>query len=217
MFSFITSAFESVLTFFANMTGSYAISILIVTLAIKLILFPITASSVKMTEKMKKIQPMQKEIQEKYKDDPEQMNGRLMELYKENDISKGMLSSCLGMLIPLPFLIIMYRVFLNVEFATTLLASGVSTSFFWISNLTTPDLIILPILSAVTMFFSMRQTTADKNQQMMTIVMPLVFGWITRTLPAGAGLYWVFSNIIGILQNLIIKQQIKAKEKRSAI
>lgn len=213
--SFIRQPFELVLTFFANMTGSYAISILIVTLLIKIILYPLTANSMKMTEKMKVIQPLQQEIQEKYKDDPEQMNARMMDLYRENNVTKGMLSSCLGMLIPLPFLVIMYQVFLNADFAATLMASGISTNFFWIKDLTVADPIILPILSAATMFISMSQT-ANKDQKAMTIVMPLLFGWITRTLPSGAALYWVFSNIIGILQNILIKYQIRAKERRSA-
>lgn len=138
--------------------------------------------------------------------------GELYKTYKFNP-----LSSCLGMLLPLPFLIIMYRVFINPDFTAALALKGVNVGFLWISSLAKADPYILPILSGLTTFFSFRQTQTDKSQAMMGYVMPVMFIFITRTIPAGAALYWVISNVIGIIQNYIIKAQLKAQEnKRSA-
>ena len=109
--SWITSVFESILKFFCSFTGSYAISIALLTLLIKLILHPFTVKQFEMTEKMKMVQPLMKEIQEKYKDDPQQMNMRVAEIYRDYKIN--VFGGCLPMLLPLPFLVIMYRVFLN--------------------------------------------------------------------------------------------------------
>lgn len=212
----ISNFFKYIIGFFAEGTGNYALSILIVTVLIKLVLAPFSVGQVRMSETMKRIQPLQKELQEKYKDDPKEMQIRMSELYKENNVK--FLSSCLGSLLPLPFLIIMYRVFINVDFTAELAGRGVHIGFLWVSSLAVADPIILPLISSLTTFLSFKQTQADKSQAGMTYIMPIVFFFITRTLPAGAALYWVISNIISFGQTYLIKAYLKAREnKRSAI
>ena len=215
--SWITSVFESILKFFCSFTGSYAISIALLTLLIKLILHPFTVKQFEMTEKMKMVQPLMKEIQEKYKDDPQQMNMRVAEIYRDYKIN--VFGGCLPMILPLPFLVIMYRVFLNTAFTEQLAAAGVNIGFLWISNFAVPDTLrILPILSGLTTYFtfSQSQAQADPSQKTMTYLMPLMFVFITWSLPSGAAFYWVVSNIIGIIQNFLVKKQVDARLKRSA-
>ena len=112
---------------------------------------------------------------------------------------------------------IMYRVFLNTAFTEQLAAAGVNIGFLWISNFAVPDTLrILPILSGLTTYFtfSQSQAQADPSQKTMTYLMPLMFVFITWSLPSGAAFYWVVSNIIGIIQNFLVKKQVDARLKR---
>lgn len=215
--SWLTAFFEDILEFFCSFTGSYAISIALLTLLIKLILHPFTVKQFEMTEKLNRIQPLITGIQQKYKDDPQQMNARIAEIYKDNNVN--VLGGCLPMLLSLPILVIMYRVFLNTAFTEQLAASGVNIGFLWATNFAVPDqLHILPILSGITTYFTFNkaQSKNDASQKSMTYMMPIMFIFITWSLPSGAAFYWLISNIIGIIQNFVVKKQVDARLRRSA-
>ncbi|HAI87528.1 MAG TPA: hypothetical protein DCL63_11130 [Firmicutes bacterium] len=205
----ITSVMQSILQYFTNLTGNLGWAIIIVTVLIRAILHPLQVSQVRVMEQMKALSPKQKEIEQKYKGQPQEQQQRLAELYRDNKVNP--MGGCLPALIPLPILIVFFRVLQNKAFVDSFDAA--KTSFLWLPSLNAPDLWILPILSAVTMWFSMSQTTAEQSQKAMTFMMPLIFGWFTRSMPSGAAVYWVSSNIVSILQHYVIQRQLAASKK----
>lgn len=206
----ISQIFESILRQLTTLTGSYAIGIIILTIIIKMAMWPLTVSQLRMTEQMKKIGPKRKALEEKYKGKPQELQQRTMELYKEHKINP--MSGCLPMLLSLPILMILYRVFLNEQFIRDLAETGANVGFLWMRDLAMPDPIILPILSGLTTWVTMQQGAgAEPSQKSMTMVMPIVFGFITTRLPAGAAIYWVVTNLVTMVQHYFILKGFAAK------
>jgi YidC/Oxa1 family membrane protein insertase len=205
----ITSVMESILRYFTHLTGNLGWAIIIITVLIKAILHPLQVNQIKMMEGMKALTPKIKELEQKYKGQPQEYQQRLAELYRDNKVNP--MAGCLPALIPLPVLVVFFRVLQNKAFVDSFGAA--KTSFLWLPSLSAPDPWILPILSAATMWFSMTQSTTDQSQKTMTIVMPLFFGWFTRTMPSGAAVYWVATNVVSILQHYLIQRQLAAPKK----
>ncbi|WP_371381829.1 YidC/Oxa1 family membrane protein insertase [Sporomusa aerivorans] len=191
---------QSALTFFYNLTvgagiANYGLAIILLTIAIKLVLYPLTVKQVKSMKAMQDIQPKMKELQEKYKGNPEKLNKELASLYKEAGVNP--LAGCLPLLVQMPFLIAIFFAIRDYQYAQQ------PPSFLWMKDLAQPDpTYILPVLSAVTTYIQQKQTTSEMTQQakMMMIFMPLFIGYISLTFPGGLVLYWVVSNIFQIAQ-----------------
>ncbi len=182
---------------------SYALAIILMTVLIKLLLFPINQKQLKSMRDMQVIQPRMKELQERYKDNPEVMQKKLGELYKESGVSP--LSGCLPLLLQMPIFIAFYQSLLHLQFA-----DQAHAAFFWITNLGQRDpLFILALLSAGTTYLQQRVSAVnaeDPTQKTMMYMMPLMMAWIAATVPAGLALYWVTFNILGILQQLLVNR-----------
>jgi YidC/Oxa1 family membrane protein insertase len=164
--------------------------------------------------KMKDIQPKLKEIQDKYKDKPEDLQRRMMELYKTEKVNP--FGGCLPMLVQMPILILFYNVLSNHKFIHDVLQNA---SFYGIILKDNHNL-LLAVLSAVSTFLqqklTMPITAGDQQQQqqkMFLYLMPLMLGYFTWNINAGIGLYWVTSNVLGILQQYIINEYFIVKEK----
>ncbi|HWR44034.1 YidC/Oxa1 family membrane protein insertase [Sporomusa sp.] len=191
---------QSALTFFYNMTASigfanYGIAIILLTIAIKALMYPLTVKQVKSMKAMQDIQPKMKELQEKYKGNPEKLNKELANLYKEAGVNP--LAGCLPLLVQMPFLISIFFAIRDYQYAQ------LPPSFLWLPDLAQPDpTYILPVLSALTTYIQQKQTTTEMTQQnkMMLIFMPLFIGYISLTFPGGLVLYWVVSNTFQIAQ-----------------
>ena len=190
---------QDLLTFFYGVTGTlgianYGIAIILITLAIKLILYPLTLKQVKGMKAMQELQPKMKELQEKYKGNSEKLNKEMAILYKESGVNP--LAGCLPLVVQMPILMGIFYAIRDYQYVNI-------PSFLWITDLSGPDhLYILPILSAATTYIQQKQTTTDTNQQakMMMNLMPLFIGYISITFPAGLVLYWVVSNLFQITQ-----------------
>lgn len=198
--------FASVIQFMYGITDSlgvanYGLAIIFMTIVIKIVLFPITHKQLKSMRAMQEIQPRMKYIQDKYKDDPQTMQLKVMELYKEHGVNP--LGGCLPLLIQMPIFIAFYQSLFNFKFAVEEHAR-----FLWIPNIGSSDpWYILAVLAAATTFIQQRVSmvdTKDPTQKSMLYVMPLFMAWIAATMPAGLPLYWVTFNILGILQQLYI-------------
>ncbi len=180
---------------------SYALAIILMTVLIKLLLFPINQKQLKSMRDMQEIQPRMKELQERHKDEPEVMQRKLAELYKESGVSP--LAGCLPLLLQMPIFIAFYNSLLHLQFA-----DPTHAMFFWIPNLGARDpLYILALLSAATTYLQQKVSTVnadDPTQKTMMYMMPLMMAWIAATVPAGLALYWVTFNILGILQQLLV-------------
>lgn len=198
--------FADVIQFMYGLTESlgvanYGLAIIFMTIAIKLVLFPITQKQLKSMRGMQEIQPKLKYLQEKYKDDPQTMQAKVMEMYKEHGVNP--FGGCLPLIIQMPIFIAFYQSLLHFNFKV-----AEHASFLWIPNIGTKDpFFILAVLAAVTTYLQQRVTmvdTKDPTQKSMLYFMPLFMAWIAATLPAGLPLYWVTFNILGILQQLYV-------------
>ncbi len=190
---------QSVLEVFHNITGligfeNYGLAIVLLTIVIKMILYPLTVKQVKSMKAMQEIQPAMKKLQKDYKNNPQLMQQKMGELYKEAGVNP--LAGCLPLFAQMPILMGMFYALRDLQYTG-------EPSFLWLPTLSMPDpYYILPVLSALTTFIQQKQTTTDMNQQMkmMMIFMPIFIGWISLSFPAGLVLYWVTMNIMQILQ-----------------
>ena len=190
---------QSVLEVFQNITGligfeNYGLAIVLLTIVIKMILYPLTVKQVKSMKAMQEIQPAMKKLQKDYKNNPQLMQQKMGELYKEAGVNP--LAGCLPLFAQMPILMGMFYALRDQQYTG-------EPSFLWLPTLSMPDpYYILPVLSALTTFIQQKQTTTDMNQQMkmMMIFMPIFIGWISLSFPAGLVLYWVTMNIMQILQ-----------------
>lgn len=213
MIAYLSGIMELGLEFFFTYTQSYGLAIIALTVAIKLILLPLTIKQTKSMKKMQEIAPLQKKLQEKYKNNKEKLNKEITELYRKHQVNP--LSGCLPLLVQLPFLIGLFRLLHEFNF-------GDEANFLWISHLGEPDgTFIIPILAALTTFLSTKLTSgsaqAAQQQKTMMYMMPLLIGFMSTRFPSGLALYWVVSNIVQIAQQLIVagKDSAIAKEESS--
>ena len=216
LFSPIESLLTFVLTGLHNITVSagfvsYGWAIVLLTILVKVILYPLTVKQVKSMKAMQELSPKMKKIQEKYKDDPQVMQQKIAALYKDAGVNP--LAGCLPLLIQMPILMGMYYSLYNFHFEEGMEA------FFWLPSLSEPDpMYILPILSALTTFLQQKQTTTEMNQQMkiMMTVMPIFIGWISLQFPSGLVLYWVTMNVTQIVQQWWMYRGDDSKVKKEA-
>lgn len=205
-FDYLVELMKSALTFFYNITAkvgfpNYGVAIILLTVVIKMLLYPLTVKQVKSMKAMQEIGPKMKALQEKYKDNKEKLNKEIASLYRDAGVNP--LAGCLPLLIQMPFFI---AIFFAIKGYTYVSDPG----FLWIASLAqgtsfhdpSDPYYILPALAAFTTYISTKQTTTDQSQQnkMMLMFMPLFIGYITISFPAGLGLYWVISNVVQIAQ-----------------
>ena len=175
---------------------SYGFPIILLTILIKLVTYPLTVKQVKSMKAMQDIQPKMKKIQEKYKHDPQMLQQKTGELFREAGVNP--LAGCLPLLVQMPILMGMYYALFNFTFP-----SAEAAAFFWLPSMSEPDpYYILPVLSAATTFLQQKMTSSEMTGQMkiMMTVMPLFIGWISLTFPSGLVLYWVTMNVVQIVQ-----------------
>ncbi|MCT4605886.1 MAG: YidC/Oxa1 family membrane protein insertase [Marinisporobacter sp.] len=217
---FLAKPMGYLLLYLYNLIGNYGISIIVFTVVVKLFLLPLTMKQLKSTREMSKIQPKLKELQEKYKNDKEKLNIKTMELYKEHKINP--MGGCLPLLIQIPIIFGLFSVLRTPEqyIADPTFLTAISESFLWVPNLSNPDPWILPILAAITTYFSMSTANtgaASQNQTMktMNMMMPIMILWWGRSFPAGLTLYWVVSNGFQMAQQYFMPKGTASKEELS--
>lgn len=198
-----------ILRFFVALRGiipNYGVIIILFSIAVKIIFYPLTRKSFESMEKMREIQPKISELREKYKSDPAKLNKATIELYRKYKINPA--SGCFPMLLQMPVFIALYAVFRNtVELRRE--------SFLWIHDLSAPDTIfhlpmkipfygdafnILPIIMAVTMFIQQKISMKDPKQAYMVYMMPIFLFFLFNNFASGLVLYWTMFNLLTILQ-----------------
>ncbi len=223
--------FNGLIVLYVFLPGhDFGLSIIILTLLIRLILYPVMASSIRMQKVMAEIQPKIKEIQQKFKDDKERLLKETMALYKENKLNP--FGSFLPLLIQLPILFALYRVFgqgLNPDEMSNLYSfipnpGSIDPTFLGLINLSQPS-VILAVLAGVAQFFQTKMTMAkqkhtDKSdraaqfsnvmQKQMLYFFPLFTVLILWKFPAAIGLYWVTTSLFTIVQQYVIFKKQKS-------
>lgn len=216
----------AIMNWIYSVIPSYGVAIIGVTLLVRTAMFPLTLKSVKSMKRMQALGPEMQELKEKYKDEPQVLNQKMMELYKERGVNP--VGGCLPMLLQMPVFIAFYRML-----ATSYELRGAPFTLFkfgdyqWIADLSQPDRLIhlpfmvglpfvgdaleyiniLPILGAFAIVLSQEfmptGPVQNDQQKMMMRIMPIFFGVITYTMASGLNLYILTSTVVGILQNRI--------------
>jgi YidC/Oxa1 family membrane protein insertase len=202
---------------------NYGVTIIIVTMLIKLLFWPLTQKSYKSMQAMQKLQPKMKELQVIYKDDRQALNRAMMQLYREHKVNP--MGGCLPMLIQIPFFFAFYNALLySIELRHAPFICW-EKELFWIGrgicDLSSYDpSYITPLLMGVTMFLQqkMTPTVGDPTQAKIMQFMPLIFLFFFLNAPAGLVLYWLMNNILSIVQQLLVNRsgQLQAAEAEAA-
>jgi len=209
----LVSGIKSLIIFLYDITKAigfpnYALAIILMTILLRLALYPLTLKQMKSMKNMQLVQPKIQQLQKKYKNNKEKLNQELMKLYQQYDINPA--AGCLPLLIQMPILIGLFTVLRDFTFEPVEHAK-----FFWVANLSNPDpYYILPILVGIATYVQSKlslakATTASNNSMnlMMLYFMPIFIAYISIQFPAGLSLYWVVFNILGVVQQIIINRQ----------
>lgn len=209
----IVDFFHVVLAYiYINIISNYGMAIIILTLIIKIVTYPLNNKQMQSAKKMQELQPELKKIQQKYKNDKEKQNKVTMEFMQKNKINP--MAGCLPLLVQLPILFAIFRLLRDPaklynaipNFSPYLFPSSE------LLNLIQPDpFYVLPVLAGITTFLQQKMMMTDPNQKTMLYLMPAMLLYFSINFPAGLVLYWVINNILSIGQQLLINRQ-KNKE-----
>ncbi len=221
-FYFLTKPLFFAMDYFHKLVGNFGLAILIVTVLIKLVLFPLANKSYVSMSKMKKLAPEMAKIKERYSDDKTRQQQATMELYKKEKVNPA--SGCLPIVVQIPVFFALYKVlFVTIEMRH-------APFYGWIKDLSAPDPTTLfnlfglipwdppgflmvgiwPLIMGVTMFVQMRLNPAppDPIQAQIFAWMPVMFTFLLATFPAGLVIYWAWNNTLSVLQqSFIMKRQ----------
>lgn len=245
MWSTLTDLVAQLLIMLYGITHNYGFAIIVLTIIIRVVLYPLMQKQMVSMREMQKIQPLMKAIQSKYKNDKERLNKELMALYKVHKVNP--MSGCLPLLIQMPILILLFQTLRKFEYLDP--SGNISGGFLWIANqvevmveniptivagLAAPEQLIhlpgngifniqalgiMPFLIGGSMWYQQKMTTAgsgasggsaEQTQKMMTIMMPLMIGFMSFSLPSGLTLYWLTSTLLGIGQQYLINKKMPA-------
>jgi YidC/Oxa1 family membrane protein insertase len=192
------------LNWLENLVGNWGVAIILLTVIIKLIFYPLSAASYKSMAQMRKLAPRLQTLKERYGDDRQKLHEAMMKIYQEEKINP--LGGCLPILVQIPVFIALYWVLLGaVELRQAPFA-------LWITDLSAPDpYYVLPLIMAATMFIQMKMspTPPDPVQAKVMMIMPIVFSVFFFFFPAGLVLYWLVNNVLSILQQWRINHVIE--------
>ena len=228
--NWLAQALKFFLELFYRLIPNYGVAIILTTILLKVLLFPLTRKSYESTARMQTLQPKINELREKYKNNTQKLNQEMAAMYKKEGVSP--LGGCLPMLLQFPILIAFYTL-LNSHFALR----GAVFIPGWINDLSVPEAVItfspinitrnfqfdsiraLPFIMLVTTFLSsklMQSPSTDasgRNMKMMTYMMPIMFFFILYNMPSGLLLYWTMQNIFTVAQQLYINHR---RQKKNA-
>jgi len=198
---------------------NYGLVIIILSLLIKILFYPLTQKSMKSMRDMQKLQPKMKELRETLKGDAQKLNSEMMKLYKEHGVNP--VGGCLPMLLQMPVFIALFQVL------SRTIELRQAPFMLWIQDLSSPDVIahlpfslpfiggnlsLLPILMGVAMFVQQKMQSTDPKQAAMTYMMPVVFTVLFFKFPSGLVLYWLVNNILTIGHQYLMVRSDRAKE-----
>lgn len=202
-FTVIAYPLLKILQWFNSFFNNYGIAIILLTLLLKIVTYPLTYTSMKSMKKMALVQPQLQALKEKYKDDKEALNRETMTLMREGGYNP--VAGCLPMLVTMPVFFALYRVlYSSIELYQAPFA-------FWIQDLSLKDpYYVTPIVLTITMYFQTKltpNTSTDPIQAKMMQFMPLMFGAMMLTLPSGLTIYMLVNTVAGIGQQVLLNRK----------
>jgi YidC/Oxa1 family membrane protein insertase len=214
-FSVLAKPLLHSLKFFYKYTHNYGVAIIIITVILKLIFFPLTHKSYKSMKEMQKLQPKMAALKEKFKNDRDAMNKAVMELYKTHKVNP--MGGCLPMVVQIPVFFALYKALMfSIELRH-------APFMLWLKDLSGPDALFtqllglpftigpLPLVMGVTMVIQQKMTPTqmDPVQAKMMMALPVVFTFMFLNFPSGLVLYWLVNNILTIAQQAYINKSLK--------
>lgn len=228
-FYFITKPLFYALTWMNALLGNFGLAILLLTVVVKILFFPLANKSYRSMAKMKELQPKMEQLRERYADDKMRMNQELMEFYKKEKINP--MAGCLPMIIQIPVFFSLYKVlFISIEMRQ-------APFYGWIKDLSAPDpayiinlfgalpfdppgflaIGVWPLIMGASMVLQQRLNPApsDPIQAKMFMVMPILFTFLLAGFPAGLVIYWAWNNVLSIAQQWVIMKKTKEEMPQS--
>lgn len=211
-FDIIAKPLVMALEWFNQFTHNYGISIILLTIVIKILFWPLSHKSYKSMEQMKRLQPMMAKLREKHGDDREALNKEMMQLYKTYNVNPA--GGCLPMLLQIPVFFGLYKALMgtvalrHADFIHYL----PFTDIVWLADLSAKDpLYITPIVMGATMFLQQKMTPSagDPTQQKIMMFLPLVFTFMFLSFPSGLVVYWMVNNVLSIAQQWMMTRKVK--------
>ena len=206
----VSSPLFWIMTYINGVVNNWGVSIILLTLLVKIVFFPLSAASYKSMARMKKMQPRMKTLKERFGDDKQKFQQAMMEIYKKEKINP--LGGCLPIVIQIPVFIALYWVLLeSVELRQAPFA-------LWIKDLSLQDpYYVLPVLMGASMFGQQLLNPApmDPMQQKIMMALPLVFTVFFLWFPSGLVLYWLVNNVLSIAQQWVITRKIQAADSKA--
>lgn len=218
-FSIIAKGLLWILEYIHRYVNNWGIAIILLTVLIKALFWPLTAKSYAAMEKMKQLQPLMTALREKYKDNREQLNKEVMGIYKSYGVNPA--SGCVPILVQLPVFFGLYQALLtslalrHASFITYL----PGTDIIWLADLSAKDpLYITPIVMGLTMFLQQRMSPppADPMQRKIMMFLPLIFTVLFLNFPSGLVLYWLVNNILSIFQQWLMMRKTRKPDAPKA-
>ena len=217
-FDFISQILLQLLEFIYRVVHSWGWSIIILSIVVYLVLYPLTMKQMRSMKEMQAIQPLVEALRNTYKDNPKKLNEEIMKLYKEHKVNP--FGGCLPLLLQMPVFFALYQALMR-----SVALKG--AEFLWIKDLSAPDKLftlprsfpvignefnILPIIMAIEMFVQQKFTTGSastgskEQQKMMMILMPLMFGFIFYRMPSGLVLYWFVNSSLMLVNQIRVSK-----------
>jgi YidC/Oxa1 family membrane protein insertase len=195
--------------------GNWGVRIIVLSIALKIVLLPISTKSFRSMAKLKQVQPKMKELQDKYRNDPKALQAAMQKLYREEGVNP--LGGCLPLLMQMPVFFAMYRVLAN-----SVQLRG-APFILWVKDLSNPEIFIsfqnpilglngiglLAVMMGVSMFLQQRMSTVDQSQKSMMYILPIFMTFLFMRFPAGLTLYWFMNNILTIIQQVMINKSLE--------
>ena len=203
----ISSVILAFFVFIHRLIPNYGLVIIVFSLLLKVLFYPLTHKQLEATRKMQELQPQLAALKEKYKNDPQRLNKETMALYKKGGANP--LGGCFPLLLQMPIFFALFSVFRNtIELRR-------AEFVWWIQDLSMKDpYLILPIIMAITMFIQQKMAVKDPKQAAMVYLMPVIMFIFLMNFASGLVLYWTVFQILSILQQLIIERRKGAVEKK---
>ena len=204
---FISQMLFTMLIFLYGIVGNWGVAIILITVVVKMLLYPLTKKQTISMAKMRNLQPKMQALKERFGDDRQKMGPAMMKLYKDEQVNP--MGGCLPLLLQMPIFLALYWMLMeSVELRH-------AEFIFWITDLSAKDpYYVLPVLYGASMFLMQKlqpTPTTDPMQQKIMMYMPVVFSVLFVIFPAGLVLYWLVNNLISIMQTLYIYRQIDKK------
>jgi len=200
----IADVLAQVLAFFTGVTGSAGLAIILLTVAIKLVLHPLTRRQLRSMKEMQVLAPQINVLRQKYKDNPQQMNAEVMNLYRTHGVNP--LSGCLPMIVQLPVLYGLFDVLRRqgIFNGATFLGFSLEAIPTIGQIMADPLLAVFPLLVALTTYLQQRMSVTDPQQARLFLFMPVLVGYFATQFPIGLSLYWITSTAAYILEYYIV-------------